>query len=271
MNPPENATASTPPALPLVFPEVRRVYQLFSALHATAAAHFHASLGGKLLLLPAFDTEGSALALAASIAGAASLSIDPDQARLKQALRHGIIDFMVNHLDEALRILKNEIRKEQPVCVALSGERGPAIAEMIARGVQPDLLDAAKLPPEAQRAFAERGAISLTHDFKFVPGMIEVEWTAAEPSWLPRADALAAETLGSGEIHAADPASDNQETGNDARLRWLRLAPRYLGRTLHLRRYLVMNSLELSRFATLAATLRDASGQPAVQIRSTVV
>jgi urocanate hydratase len=45
----------------------------------------------------------------------------------------------VNTLNEALRVLKNEIRKGQPLGVALVAEVGAVLAEMVERGVLPDL------------------------------------------------------------------------------------------------------------------------------------
>jgi urocanate hydratase len=45
----------------------------------------------------------------------------------------------VNTLDEALRVLKNEIRKHRSLSVALEGALAPAIVEIRERGVLPDL------------------------------------------------------------------------------------------------------------------------------------
>ena len=42
---------------------------------------------------------------------------------VRHCVRNGIADFAVKTLDEALRILKNEIRKRQPIAVLL--ERQP--------------------------------------------------------------------------------------------------------------------------------------------------
>jgi urocanate hydratase len=47
---------------------------------------------------------------------------------------------MVNSLDEALRILKNSIRKKEAVSVGLVGNCADVIPEVAARGVKPDLL-----------------------------------------------------------------------------------------------------------------------------------
>jgi urocanate hydratase len=45
----------------------------------------------------------------------------------------------VNSVDEALRILKNEIRKHKPVSVALANEENSAFEELAERGVAPEI------------------------------------------------------------------------------------------------------------------------------------
>src|SRR5947209_11758122 len=67
-------------------------------------------LAGRLLYAGQMDEDGRALIVAANIAGAASLCATSDQQQQKQAVRDGVVDFLVTSLDEALRILKNEIR-----------------------------------------------------------------------------------------------------------------------------------------------------------------
>jgi hypothetical protein len=232
-------------------PSVPRVYQLYAALSRLESERFAGSLGGRLVLLGKLDAEGAAAALAASIAGAASLAIDGDSERLKAALRTGICDFVVNHLDEALRILKNEIRKKQPVAVGLSAMPEAVLAEMAERGVQPDVLAVQDAGP-LTRKFAERGALTLPSLEPSDAAGIAVEWTArqAPATWLPRADALAVQSL---------------EGASEERLRWLRLAPRYLGRTLHARRYLRMTLPERERFRERLRDL-EVDGVPQVRI-----
>jgi urocanate hydratase len=79
------------------------------------------------------------LPAAVSIAGGTTLVLDPDAAGVKAVFRVGGVDFVVNTLDEALRVLKNEIRKGQPLSVALVAEVETTLAEMVERGVLPDL------------------------------------------------------------------------------------------------------------------------------------
>src|SRR4029079_6547665 len=52
----------------------------------------------------------------------------------------GYCDFMVNTLDEALRILKNAVRKKENVSVGLVGNCADVIPELADRGVVPDIL-----------------------------------------------------------------------------------------------------------------------------------
>ena len=92
---------------------------------------------GCLVLSCGLGGDGAALALAAHIAGAVCLSIEPDIEALKAASRNGACDFAVNTLDEALRTMKNEVRKGQPLSVGLHGEPAAVLAEILERGLLP--------------------------------------------------------------------------------------------------------------------------------------
>jgi Urocanase Rossmann-like domain len=103
---------------------------------------------GNLILSCGLSGSGADLALAANIAGAACLSIDRSTEACRAAMRFGAVDFVVNTVDEALRVLKNEIRKHQPISVALEADPQPAISELLDRGVLPQLYTAFVLPSE---------------------------------------------------------------------------------------------------------------------------
>lgn len=98
------------------------------------------------------------MSVAASIAGAACLAVDSRAEVCRAALRAGACDFVVNSADEALRILKNEIRKRKPVSVAVAMAEDAALAELAERGVAPDVVpSSAEGDPFAAR-FIELGA-----------------------------------------------------------------------------------------------------------------
>jgi urocanate hydratase len=83
---------------------------------------------------------GGAQPLAATMNGAAFLGIDVDPERIKRRVKSGYCDVMVNSLDEALRILKNAVRKGEATSVGLVGNCADLVPEMAKRGVVPDLL-----------------------------------------------------------------------------------------------------------------------------------
>jgi hypothetical protein len=216
-----------------IIPAARDIYSLYAGLTALAEEQFLGEPGGKLLLYGAIDARGAALALAGNIAGAATLGVDDDSGRLKQGIRHGFCDFLVNNLDEALRILKNEIRKKQPVSVCLEADFEATLKEIVERGVQPDILGFAAVGSSAG-ILVERGAMML--EASVDRSFIDVRWFAKALS-LPMVDGLAAEVLPVG----------------DGRLRWLKFAPRYLGRSMAGRHFLPMTAGEADAFASLVA------------------
>src|ERR1043165_6414025 len=109
-------------------------YETFAA---AAQKHFGGDLKGKLVVTGGI---GGAHPLAATMNGAAFLGIDVDPERIKKRLKTGYIDVMVNSLDEALRILKNAVRKGEATSVGLVGNCADVIPELAKRGVVPDLL-----------------------------------------------------------------------------------------------------------------------------------
>lgn len=174
------------------------------------------NLGGTLVYVGELDAHGRALAIAGNVAGCATLAATADVAAQRQSIRDGVVDFLVTSLDEALRILKNEIRQRKTVAVAVSVAPGIVEREMHERGVQPHLVFAGL--PGQQRNVQDFGMgsckIQLTEPD---PGLASLTWEVAHSParWMPKLDAVVVECF----------ASDSWER------RWFRLSPRYLGRT----------------------------------------
>lgn len=217
-------------------PQLPAVHEQFLALSQIACDRFAASLGGKLLLRAPFDEEGVAVVVAASIAGAASLSAGADSDRLREALRGGWVDFVVATLDEALRILKNEVRRARPVSVGLCDHPEADLAAMIDRGLQPDLLSG--VPHREADLFTQRGAIRLPPRSTPESGTSLLEWSVetAPFSGMQSIADLASASL--------DPARND----TPARHRWLKQSPRYLGRAFAMRQCLRMTAAEAAGF-----------------------
>jgi len=112
-------------------------YETFAA---AARKHFGGSLSGKLVASGGMGGMGGAQPMAATMNGAAFLGIDVDPERIKRRVKAGYCDVMVTSLDEALRILKNAVRKGEATSVGLVGNCADVIPEMAKRGVVPDLL-----------------------------------------------------------------------------------------------------------------------------------
>ncbi len=112
----------------------------FETFSAAGERHFGGDLAGKLIVSGGMGGMGGAQPLAGTMTGACFLGIDVDAERIKKRLKTGYCDFMVNNLDEALRILKNSIRKKEAVSVGLIGNCAEVIPELAERGVLPDIL-----------------------------------------------------------------------------------------------------------------------------------
>lgn len=178
-------------------------------------------LGGRLLCVGELDEAARALIVAANISGAASLAATTNPVAQKQAIREGVADFLVTNLDEALRILKNQIRKREPVAVCVAAEPAIIEQEMGERGVLPDLVCGLGSGRETDRAVNDGGSPIPIAPLAPAQNEAGLTWSVDEApaQWLPRLDALAMDCL----------AMDKSASAQVAH-RWLRLAPRYLGR-----------------------------------------
>ena len=113
--------------------------QPFALRAFTALYQIRPSWAGCLVLSLGLNEGGAALAVATHIAGGVSLAVDDDPARLREVVRNGTTDFVVNTLDEALRAIKNELRKGAPLSVALKADPDAALKEMLERGLAPQV------------------------------------------------------------------------------------------------------------------------------------
>jgi urocanate hydratase len=210
------------PIPPAALAFILQVEGLYDALMRTAepGADLEPSLGGKLLYAGELDGNARALLVAGNIAGAASLAATADSAVQKQAIRDSVADFAVNSLDETLRILKNEIRKREPVAVCIVASPLDVERGMIERGVLPDLLPTITLS-RAQDFDASWDDVAQIGIPRKQDERTLITWRvgSAPAQWLPKLEAIAMDLL-----------QDAEEQDAAAARRWLRLAPRYLGR-----------------------------------------
>jgi len=240
---------------------VEPIYRLFTRLVEIGQLDHEHGLGGQLLFagrigLAAESSPGRQLLFAANIAGAASLAVSADPTAQREAIRDGVVDFMVTSLEEALRILKNEVRKRQAVSVGVALEPGAVVGAMLERGVLPDLLPPGEWPESVTGMTSAQNGQFVGQGSRPIPAENEpphyVTWSVDRDfaRWLPKLDALAQSIV---------PVQDT------ARQRWLRLAPRYLGRVAHRQHGVALTSDEAEKFKTLARQLLEqeaANGNP---------
>jgi len=100
--------------------------------------HYGGSLKGRWILTAGLGGMGGAQPLAASLAGASSLSIECQQSRIDFRLKTRYVDEQAADLDDALARLDRYAKEGRAVSVALLGNAADVLPEMVRRGVRPD-------------------------------------------------------------------------------------------------------------------------------------
>ncbi len=228
---------------------VMRAYTALWLMGDTLAGAMAGGLGGRLVVSVGLPESGSSVALGATLAGAAFLGIEAGPALIKQALQASCCDFMVNNLDEALRILKNEVRKRRPVSVGLLGAADTVLAEMAERGVLPDLLTCAPAHglPAGLESFQRMGSVlmdfgglvdvpstvdvdGLLAQWSTAEGFLETQWVAETTEALRKLDTLLLARL---------------MEGDRMRRHWLEQGAKYFRRSMPLTREAWMSEAEI--------------------------
>jgi hypothetical protein len=197
--------------------------QMFTALRL-----MRAGWGGTLVLGVGLREDGRAFALASLAVGAAGLFLEDDPAALRAAQREGCCTFAVTTLDEALRVLKNEVRQRRAITVGLGGDPAVWIAEMVERGVLPGVVaversvSIATFEAWGARAVHGLGLARLSDASIDLEGALE---SATAGRWI-----VAEETMSTmAARHASDVALEAQYAEDDpiaaAMQAWLRAAP----------------------------------------------
>ncbi|MBC3766597.1 urocanate hydratase [Neptunicella marina] len=113
---------------------VQGTYETFGAV---ARQHFNGDAKGKWVLTGGLGGMGGAQPLAATMAGFSMLAVECDETRIDFRLRTRYVDKKATSLDEALEIINNS---DTPVSVGLLGNAADVFAELVARGITPDVV-----------------------------------------------------------------------------------------------------------------------------------
>jgi urocanate hydratase len=218
----------------------------------TALLQLRPDWGGALILSLGLSPEGAALAAAANIAGAVSLSIDNDPDRLREIVRTGAVDFVVHTLDEAIRAMKNEVRKRAPLSVALSADPLASLEEAASRGLAPQLFSSFLLSDpkisEVASGFQALGADLVA--FAENPGSLPAGFRSSESILAPFLESRSWQLRTCTFESSADLRSFDRRalalipTEDILRSTWLASAPRILQRQRPHERSLWLSSVE---------------------------
>ncbi len=106
--------------------------------------HYRGDLAGRWILTAGLGGMGGAQPLAASFAGACSLSIECQQSRLDFRLRTRYLDEQARDLDDALARLAQYTAQKRAVSIGLLGNAAEVLPEIVRRaaagGIRPDLV-----------------------------------------------------------------------------------------------------------------------------------
>jgi urocanate hydratase len=102
--------------------------------------HYGGELSGRWVLTAGLGGMGGAQPLAASFAGASSLTIECQQSRIDFRLRSRYVDEQATNLDDALARIARYTAQKKVVSVALLGNAADVLPKLVERGVRPDLV-----------------------------------------------------------------------------------------------------------------------------------
>jgi urocanate hydratase len=113
----------------------------FQTFAAAGEAHWGSpDLSGRTILTAGLGGMGGAQPLAASLAGAASLSVEVDPHRIERRLETRYLDEVAADLDDAVERVAAHARAGRGVSVGLLGNAGDVFPELARRGVRFDLV-----------------------------------------------------------------------------------------------------------------------------------
>ena len=114
----------------------------FETFAAAAKVHYgpDADLTGRFILSGGLGGMGGAQPLAATMAGGVFLGVEIDPQRIQRRLETRYLDELAPDLETALRRVRECTAAKQPRSIALVGNAADVYAELVKRGVAPDLV-----------------------------------------------------------------------------------------------------------------------------------
>jgi urocanate hydratase len=106
--------------------------------------HYANDLSGKWILTAGLGGMGGAQPLAATLAGACSLTVECQQSSIDFRLRTRYVDRQARDIDHALELLRQHTAAKEAISIALRGNAAEVLPELVKRakagGLRPDLV-----------------------------------------------------------------------------------------------------------------------------------
>jgi urocanate hydratase len=112
----------------------------YETFMAVARSHFGGTLAGRLLLTAGCGGMGGAQPLAGKLAGASTLVIEVDQARIDRRIASGYCDHSTCNLEEAIRLWQAARDQRRPLALALRANAAAVLPAIAERGIVPDIV-----------------------------------------------------------------------------------------------------------------------------------
>lgn len=116
---------------------IQGTYEIFSRI---AERHFDNDLHGRFILTAGLGGMGGAQPLAGTLANAAILTIEVNQASIDKRLKNGFLQHQAADLDQALMMIAAAQQRKEALSVALLGNAAEVYPAILARGVIPDIV-----------------------------------------------------------------------------------------------------------------------------------
>jgi urocanate hydratase len=102
--------------------------------------HFDGDTSGKWIFTSGLGGMGGAQPLAATMAGYSILCVECDETRIDFRIQTGYVDYKSKSLDEAMEMINQACAKGEAISVGLLGNGADVIAELVERGINPDIV-----------------------------------------------------------------------------------------------------------------------------------
>jgi urocanate hydratase len=112
----------------------------YETLGSLARLNGWPSLRGKFVLTAGLGGMGGAQPLAITMNEGIGLIVEIDPERAMRRLEHGYVEHVVNELEEAMTLVEEALKDNEPRSIGLIGNAADIFPELVQRGVTPDIV-----------------------------------------------------------------------------------------------------------------------------------